>query len=93
MFVDDTRFHLYDEENPFVEVDLFSGEFNGNGEIITDNPEVIRHHVQVPSSRFPLNDEGFTLLQSMFDPNSVTLANLINAFVYVKSQVANLLLQ
>lgn len=68
-----------------LEVDSSGQEF--------DPPVAIRHHVEVPLSRCPLNEEGLSLLHARLDPKSVTLGNLIDSYLHVKSYVAHLLIQ
>lgn len=68
-----------------VEVDASGAEM--------DPPVVIRHHVEVPLGRCPLNEEGLALLRAQVDPTFVTLDNLIDSYLRVKSFVTHLLLQ
>ena len=58
-----------------------------------DPPVEIRHHVEVPLGRCPLNEEGLSLLRDQVDPAYVTLDNLIDSYLRVKSFVTHLLLQ
>lgn len=68
-----------------LEVDSSGREF--------DPPVAIRHHVEVPMSCCPLNEEGLSLLQAQLNPKCVTLENLIDSYLHVKAYVAHLLIQ
>lgn len=63
-----------------------------DGHVIEDAQFDVRHHLEIPLFRCPLDEDDLQALQAYLDPKDVEIQNFFTCFLHVKDFVTRLML-